>query len=65
MKDDIKQLLDLKRDPKKGLLSNGVAVSVCENDEFKGIFSSSLNETSQDGWMDGEEPFPHDCLFNV
>lgn len=29
VKDDIKQLPDLKRDPKKGLLSNGVSVSEC------------------------------------
>jgi hypothetical protein len=39
VKDDIKQLQDFKRDPRKGLLSNGVAVSACENGEKK-LFSS-------------------------
>lgn len=60
VKDDIKQLPDLKRDPKKGLLSNGVAVSVCENVEFKGIFRLVFKRNISDGRMDGGKPFPHD-----
>ena len=34
VKDEIKQMQDLKKEPKKGLMANGVSVSVCENDKF-------------------------------
>lgn len=39
VKDDLKQKQDFKKDPKKGLLSNGVSVSVRGwNDKFREIF---------------------------
>lgn len=55
---DIKQLPDLKKDPRKGsLLSNGLAVSVCENDEFKEIFCPPLapshhHQKNVSGWKE-------------
>lgn len=46
VKDDLKQRQDFKKDPKKGLLSNGVSVSVTQIDKLREIFLIEKEEAS-------------------